>query len=409
MYSITTATQKIAALTKRLRFIQGGTSAGKTVGVLEFLIDLAQRDTKPTLTSIMAESFPHLRRGAMKDFLSIMTEQKYFKDARWNKTESTYTFETGSRIEFFSVDQADKVRGARRDRGFLNEANNNSFQVFEQLEVRTSEFMICDWNPSSEFWFNTEIEGKRTDYEHIILNYLDNEALQPSVRASIEQRRDRKSWWTVYGLGLLGDMDERVYRDWKIVDEVDHNARLISYGLDFGYTNDPAVIVAIYYLNGGYIVDELAYTLGLHNRQLADILLALPSAPVIADSAEPKSVDEMRLYGLTMMNATKGKGSVSQGIDFVQAQRMSITKRSVNVIKSYRNYCFIRDKNDKITNEPDHLWSDGMDSVRYGMQIKQTLTPYVPYVQLPYEAPGLQTSQEIDPTPAPMPFTPHRL
>ncbi len=365
-YTITTATKKIANLSKRIKAIPGGTSAGKTIGILEVLIDLAQRDKVSTLTSIVAESFPHLRRGAMRDFTSIMKEQGYWRDSLWNATNSIYTFETGSQIEFFSVDQPDKLRGARRNRLFINEANNNPFDAFEQLEVRTKDSIWLDWNPSSEFWYYTEVKGKRDDVEECTLTYLDNEALDKQIVDSIEQRKDRKSWWTVYGLGQLGEIETRIYTGWNIIDEVPMEAKLERYGIDFGYTNDPSVIVAIYYYNGSYIVDEITYQHGLTNKQIADILNAQDhKALVIADSAEPKSIDEIRTYGITILPSKKGAGSVNQGIQYVQQQKMSITKRSVNVIKDYRNYLWITDKDGKVLNEPDHLHSHGMDAVRY--------------------------------------------
>ena len=143
--------------------MQGGTSASKTISIILFLIAKAQTDKTPTLTSIVSESFPHLRRGCIRDFLNIMQEHKYFKDDRWNKSESTYLFETGSIIEFFSADQPDKLRGARRERLFLNEANNVPFDAFEQLEVRTKEFIFIDFNPTNEFWAFTDLIGKRED------------------------------------------------------------------------------------------------------------------------------------------------------------------------------------------------------------------------------------------------------
>jgi phage terminase large subunit len=136
----------------------------------------------------VSESFPHLKRGAMKDFLNIMKEHNYFKSDLWNKTDSVYTFETGSTIEFFSVDQAEKVRGARRDRLFINEANNISFSAFEELEVRTKEFIFMDWNPTNEFWFYTDVLNNRDDVEHIILTYKDNEALSPVIVKSFETK-----------------------------------------------------------------------------------------------------------------------------------------------------------------------------------------------------------------------------
>lgn len=369
MFSATTALQKIANLKKRIRAIQGGTSASKTISVLLYLINLAQSDTKKTLTSVVSESVPHLKRGAMRDFKNIMQAHGYWKDANWNATDSIYTFETGSQIEFFSTDNGDKLRGARRDRCFMNEANNNSFEAFNQLEVRTKEFFILDWNPSNEYWFYTDVLGVRDDVDHITLTYKDNEALDLEIVKSIEQRKANKSWWTVYGLGQLGEVEGRVYKDWDIVDEVPHMARLEVRGLDFGYTNDPTVLQDIHKYNGGFIVDEQLYQKGMSNKQIADFILNLPNPQtlVIADSAEPKSIDEIKSYGVNIIGATKGQGSVSQGIQFVQDQRISMTKRSLNTIKCYRNYMFKTDKEGKILNDPDHQFSDPMDAIRYGL------------------------------------------
>lgn len=368
-YVITTATKKIKTLNKRIRALQGGTSAGKTIGALQVLIDLAQNDRYQTLTSVVSESFPHLRRGAMRDFLDILQVQKYFKDKSWDKTNSTYTFETGSKIEFFSIDMPSKVRGPRRDRLFINEANNNPYEAFDQLEVRTKEFVILDWNPTNEFWYYDKV-ANRTDCEHIILTYRDNEALDPAIVASIEQRRERKDWWKVYGEGQLGEVEGKIYTNWQIVDEIPHTARLERYGLDFGYSNDPSSVVAIYYYDGGYIVDEICYLKGMSNKQIADTILNQPKVLqglVMADSAEPKSIDEIKSYGVNIQPASKGPDSVEHGIQLIQDKRMSMTKRSINVIKEYRNYLWKIDKDGKILNIPEHQFSHSMDAVRYAM------------------------------------------
>lgn len=367
MYVITTATHKVLSLKKRIRAIQGGTSASKTVSILQDLIDLAQRDKTPKLTSIVSESLPHLKKGAMLDFLSIMKDQDYFKDSRWNKSDFVYTFETGSKIEFFGVDDARKVRGPRRDRGFINEANNVSLETFEQFEIRTRDIIYLDWNPVSEFWFYTDVQGKRDDIDHLILTYKDNEALGQSIIESIERRKGRKGWWQVYGEGLLGEVEGKIYRDWAIIDEIPHEAKLERYGLDYGYSNDPTAIVAIYRYNGGYILDEAGYQKGLSNKQIADILLNNDRALVIPDSAEPKSNDELRGYGITLTPAKKGPDSVNHGIQAVQDQRISITKRSVNIIKEYRNYLWMTDRDGRILNEPEHQFSHSMDAIRYGI------------------------------------------
>ena len=367
MFQKTTATKKILKLKKRLRCVQGGTSASKTVSIMLYLIAKAQSDRVPTLTSIVSESFPHLKRGVMRDFLLIMQEHLYFKDDFWNKTDYTYTFETGSKIEFFSADQPDKVRGPRRDRLFINEANNIPYEAFDQLEVRTKEFIFLDWNPTNEFWYYTEIQDKRDDYEHIILTYKDNEALSSQIIESIEQRKGRKGWWAVYGEGQLGEVEGKIYKDWLIIDEIPHEARLERIGMDFGYTNDPSSIVAIYKYNDGFILDEITYQKGLSNKQLADILLNQGTNIVVADSAEPKSIDEIRSYGVNIIGSTKGQGSVNQGIQFIQSQRISVTKRSFNIIKEYRNYLWETDRDGKILNEPEHQFSHSMDAIRYGL------------------------------------------
>ena len=394
MYSATTATKKIAKLKKRIRAAQGGTSASKTVSILLYLIHLAQSDKKATLTSVVSESFPHLKRGAIRDFLLIMQEHEYFDDKLWNKTDYTYTFETGSKIEFFSADQPGKVRGPRRDRLFINEANNVPYETFDQLEVRTKDFIYLDWNPTNEFWFYDQVLN-RTDCEHLTLTYLDNEALSKEIVDSIEQRKDRKQWWKVYGLGELGEVEGKVYTGWDIIDEVPHHARLERYGLDFGYSQDPAALIAIYYYDGGYIWDEIMYRKGMTNKQLADTILNTErDALVIADSAEPKSIDEIKSYGVNITGAQKRSGEGAKTpylqwrINLVRDQRISITKRSLNLIKEYRNYMWKVDKDGKILNVPEDIFNHAMDAGGYAMvsllgkakyvQAKQT-EPALPY------------------------------
>jgi phage terminase large subunit len=368
MYVSTTATKKIMGMKKRLRIVQGGSSASKTISILLYLIALAQSDKKKTLTSVCSESIPHLKRGAIRDFKNIMQDHNYWKDENWQATDSIYTFETGSQIEFFSTDNGDKLRGARRDRLFINECNNVTFEAFEQLEIRTNEFIYLDYNPSNEFWVQTEIKGNRTDYDFLIITYKDNEALGKSIVEALEQRRNRTGWWQVYGLGQLGEVEGKIYKDWLIIDGIPHEAVLERYGLDFGYTNDPTSIVAVYRYNGGYILDEIVFQKGLSNKQIADIITNQTNqALVIADSAEPKSIDELSSYGISVLGAEKGRDSIAQGIQTVQMQRISVTKRSVNIIKEYRNYLWMTDKNGKVVNVPEGGYDHSMDAIRYAM------------------------------------------
>lgn len=365
MFKVTTATKKILKLKHRVRGVSGGTSASKTISILLWLIQRAQTGNNE-LISVVSESFPHLKRGVIRDFLNIMQTHGYFVDKDWNRTDYVYTFHTGSRIEFFSADQPGKVRGPRRDVLFINEANNISYETYTQLEVRTKKVIWLDWNPVSEFWFYTEVKDK-PDSDFLILTYKDNEALDSRIVEAIEARKGNKNWWIVYGLGELGDVEGKVYVDWKIIETVPHEARLVRYGLDFGYSNDPAALVAIYEYNDGVILDECLYKKGLSNRQLADIIINLDQAIVVADSAEPKSIDELISYGITTFPSKKGRDSILHGIQLVQDQRISMTQRSLNLIREYRNYLWLVDKDGKTINEPERGFNHLMDGVRYAL------------------------------------------
>ena len=365
MYSQTTATKKIFQLNKRIRGVSGGTSASKTISIMLWIIAYAQT-VDNELISVVSESFPHLKRGSMRDFLNIMQEHKYFKDSLWNRTDYIYTFETGSKIEFFSADQPGKVRGPRRDVLFINEANNISYETYTQLEVRTKKIVWLDWNPVSEFWWYTDV-SLNNDVDFLTLTYTDNEALDSQIVQAIESRKLNKTWWRVYGEGQLGEVEGRIFKDWDTIDEIPHEARLERYGLDFGYTNDPTALIAIYVYNGGLILDEIAYKTGMLNSDIVDVLKNNPHALVIADSAEPKSIDEISSRGILIQPSTKGPGSILQGIQYVQDQRISITKRSTNILKEYRNYLWLTDKEGKIINEPSPFMNHSMDAIRYAV------------------------------------------
>lgn len=360
----TTAMKRIFAMRGRIRAVAGGTSASKTISILVWLIDYAQTH-RNKLIWVVSESIPHLKNGAMDDFKKILIAHNYFDNKRWNASDYVYTFETGSRIKFTSVDTYGKAHGARRDVLFINECNYLPYNIVDQLITRTREVIWLDWNPTTEFWFYTEMEGKRNDIEFITLTYKDNEALEESVVAEIESHKNNPNWWRVYGLGQLGEAEGKVYTGWKIIDTIPFEAQLLGYGLDFGYTNDPTAIVAVYKFNGGYVLDEITYRKGLSNRQIADILQNQEYGLVVADSSEPKSIDEIASYGVSIVGATKGQGSINKGIAFVQDQKISVTKRSLNIIKEYRNYMFITDRNGKVTNIPADEFNHAMDAIRY--------------------------------------------
>lgn len=372
----TTATKRIFSLRKRIRAVSGGTSSSKTISILIWLIDYSQvKQSKEKLASVISETHPHLEKGAILDFQNIMKDRGYWKEERWNQSKHTYTFETGNKLEFYSVDTYGKAHGPRRDVLFLNEANNLEYKIVDQLIIRTREIVWMDWNPSEEFWFYTEMLPSRDDIDFIgdggnfpPLTYLDNEALDPVTISEIESHRGNKQWWQVYGLGLLGEITTRIYTGWRFLDEVPFEARLIRYGLDFGYTNDPTSIVAIYYYNGAYILDEVCHAKRLSNKMISDIFTNNEKALIIADSAEPKSIDELRGYQHTVLPCKKGQGSVNQGIQYVQDMKISLTKRSTEMIKEYRNYVWLVDeKTGEVTNEPTDVNNHSMDALRYGL------------------------------------------
>lgn len=360
--------QKVFALEKRIRAVSGGTSASKTISILVWIIDYCQtKQSKTKLVHVVSESFPHLEMGAMLDFKNLMKDRGYWHDSKWHGTLHTYTFETGNQVRFMSVDTYGKAHGPRRDVLFINEANNLDYKIVDQLIIRTREIVWMDWNPSEEFWFYTEFLNKRDDVDFITLTYLDNEALDLITINEIESHKENKSWWTVYGLGQLGAIESRVYKNWAIINEIPHEARLERRGLDFGYSNDPTAIVDIYRYNGGFIFDEICFQKGLSNKQIADILKNLPNVLTIADSSEPKSIDEIKMYGVNIMGAQKGPGSINQGIQFVQDQKISVTSRSLNIINEYRNFLWKTDKNGKILNIPEGGFEHSLDAIRYGL------------------------------------------
>lgn len=317
--------------------MRGSTGAGKTVGIVMWDIDYAQSNKKKVI-DVVSESYPHLEQGVMRDFKNIMIERQYWKDSRWNESKHIYTFETGSTIQFQSYDKLGKAHGPRRDVLHLNEANWLPWDVVDQLITRTRDAVWCEYNPSSEFWMHTEVIGRREDVESLKLVYLDNEGLTDSERAEIESHKNNLRWWRVYGQGELGEVEGRIYTGWQIIQEIPHEARLEGYGLDFGYDPDPAAIVAVYWYNGGYILDEILYAREVDNPTLAKMFKNLPYGLIVADSAEPKSIKEISAFAVNIIGAEKGKESVRYGIKTLQNQRISVTEKSVNLIKEYRNY-----------------------------------------------------------------------
>jgi phage terminase large subunit len=368
MFKVTTSIRKILALKKRIKIIQGGTSAGKTFGILPILIDKAARQSGLEI-SVVAETIPHLRRGALRDFLKIMKWTGRYIDANYNKSLLKYEFANGSVIEFFSADDSSKLRGARRDILYINECNNVTFESYNELAIRTKNEVYLDFNPANEFWVHKELKDE-PDADFIILTYKDNEALDNSIVQQIEKNRLKAetssywaNWWRVYGLGEVGMLEGVIFSNWKTIDTIPSEAKLVGIGLDFGYTNDPTAMIEVYSWNGQRIVNELVYQTGMLN---SDIAKKLPKhVPIYADSSEPKSIDEIRRYGITIKGVTKGKDSINYGIDVMQRQEYLVTSQSINLIKELRAYCWDTDKTGTRLNKPAGGQDHGIDALRY--------------------------------------------
>jgi phage terminase large subunit len=364
----TTAIRKILRLRNRIKIIQGGTSAGKTFGILPILISKAAK--RPLMEiSVVAESIPHLRRGALKDFLSMMKSGFRYVDKRYNKSLLRYDFDNGSYIEFFSADDSSKLRGARRDILYINECNNIEFEAYNELAIRTKREIYLDFNPANEFWVHTELKNE-PDTDFVVLTYKDNEALDKGIVKEIEKNRLKgltssywANWWNVYGLGEMGSLQGVVFSNWKQIDTIPTEARLLGYGVDFGYTADPTSIVEVYTYNGQRILNEICYQTGLVNTEIAKKLQK--NIIAYADSAEPKSIEEIRRTGQLIKGVTKGLDSVNFGIQIMQSQEYLVTSQSTNLIKELRSYCWDKDRSGKQINKPIANFNHAIDAVRY--------------------------------------------
>ena len=371
-FILTTAIKKLARLKNRIKVVRGGTSAGKTFGILPLLIDKAIKE--PLLEiSVVSESIPHLRRGALKDFLKIMMALNRYKDDQFNKSTLKYTFANGSYIEFFSADQPDKLRGARRNILYVNECNNIEFDAYYQMAIRTSGDVWLDYNPASTFWVDKEILTQ-PNVDFITLTYLDNEALSDTIVKEIETAKTKAltstywaNWWQVYGLGQTGSLEGVCITDWKEID-LPKYARVLCYGMDFGYTNDPTSLVTMYKYNDAYIFDEVIYKKGLLNSEISNLLKANSVEDIIyADSAEPKSIAELNSYGHNVLPVSKGKDSIVYGLNLINQNKIYVTSRSKNLINELRNYIWLTDKSGVKMNKPIDAYNHAIDAMRYAI------------------------------------------
>jgi len=387
MFKITTSLKKIHKLKKRVKIVQGSSSSGKTISILIILIDKCI-DTPLLEVSVVSESIPHLKKGALKDFLKIMKSTGRFIEKSYNGTDRKYTFSNGSYMEFFSPEA---ILGARRDILFVNECINISFTDYHQMAVRTNKEVFLDYNPAHEFWANTELE-KDTDVEKIILTYIDNEECPDNIVTELHKARDKaheseywRNWWQVYGLGLMGTIEGTVFEGFTSIQAFPTDCKWIAYGMDFGYTNDPTTLVKCGFKDGELFFEQLIYEKGLTNNDISARLKALNigRGEIVADSAEPKSIAELQRLGWNIRGAVKGKDSIVNGIDLIKRHKVNIVSTSLEMIKEWRAYSYKYDKAlNKYYNEPEDFNNHTIDACRYCLSFKLVKQPSSPGIHV---------------------------
>lgn len=374
MITTTTFAKTAAAWALNPRYIdsEGGTRSGKTFSNLQLLSLVCPADPEPTITSVVSENLPHLKRGAIRDFKDIMASDSRWDEKRWNKTDCIYEFENGSILEFFGCDSPGKVHGPGRHRLFINEAQNVPWEVARQLMVRTAGTVLWDYNPTHRFWAHEQFE-KDPDCVHVHSTYKDNEQLAASIVKEIERNKHDKNWWRVYGLGLVGVLEGLIYPNFTLVDALpDPEGFTETYGMDFGFTNDPTAIVHCLIHTGRkeIYLDEVCYERGMDNGMIAALLKQLglrrSGGPVVyADCAEPKSISEINSYGLNVLKSDKTAKIKDQAL-WINGFRLYVTKRSTNLAKEMRNYQWMKKADGTLLNEPIDIWNHACDAFRYG-------------------------------------------
>ena len=349
---------------------KGGTGSGKTFDIMLFLFSIAITQSNLIIT-VVSESRPHLEIGAIRILSGVCKQVNLWGKSNWNISKSVWTAPTGTIIEFFSADRIDKALGARRDYLYGNEINSLRKDVWDEL-ARRSENVIGDFNPTAQFWLE-EWVNNYDDFEIIKSNYLDNPFLPETERSRIAKRSERdENFKRIHIDCEYGITEGIIFSNWFQIDKMPEGDYI--YGLDFGFTNDPSALVKTLETDDAFYVEELIYQTGMLNSHIISKLESLKIKKnydeIIADSAEPKSIQEIHNAGYNIKGAVKGADSVRAGIDRLQSKPIYVTKRSTNLIKELRSYSWAINKDGISTNKPIDMYNHAIDALRYSLNPK---------------------------------------
>lgn len=358
---------------KRIRVNQGGTSSGKTWSILDLMLSLGCKYENLVMT-VVAESVPNLKKGALRDCKNIINNddiyQKFY--TKYNETDRIFTSTNGSIIEFLPALDEQSAKAGKRNILFVNEANSITYDVYWQYAIRTIDapnlksIVFIDYNPSSSFWVHEKVIGQ-PDVDFIISDHWCNRFLSDEQHERIEGIEDPELW-KVYACGKTGRIEGLVYNNWDIVDDVPSNYKKRWVGMDFGFTNDPTSIIDVRLSDGELWIDEICYRTGMTNTDIAKHLKQNNidrSISIIADSADPKSIQEIYNMGFNIEGAKKGPDSINYGIDILKRYKLHITKNSVNVKKELLSYKWAEDKLGSLTGKPVDWNNHALDAIRY--------------------------------------------
>ena len=386
-FKITTNTARIWATNGRNVALSGGQRSGKTASVLAMQI-LRCLSNAHWAVGVAGQNRPHIRRGSLKEFRKIARYLGYWNDDWWKESTYEYHFPNGSRFYFVPFDKSEKQTGVEMDEWLLDEANLLPWKAFQAVQGRCKGRTYLTYNPTGKFWFHHHVlpHHKRYDLEFLEkLNYTGNEALPPMQIRNIESSMDNEAYWRVMGLGELGDTNDLIYKDWKIIkpDEegqcLPKSARIVARGLDvggFGLETSRMAVVAIYeWDKDNYILDEEVYDNNMSFDSLVKFLsnrLVESECQVIIDAHASGTIQYLRQRGISVVKSRKGPGSIQEGIKFLQSKKIWVTKTSVNLIKERDGYYWKKDPFGDNKAEPDpKLPQDLLDAARYGMQAVQ--------------------------------------